>query len=135
MFQPLQPRSASAPAVARVGPWFTRFATVALAVSAFVGCQGSSAPSEQHNPVIAASIFPLGSLVEQLSEPWAEVVTILPPGVSEHDAELHPDQLRELNRAELLVTVGMGLDDWAEKAAERAAPGSEGLAIRRSGER
>ena len=45
---------------------------------------------------------------------------MLQPGASEHEGEFTPDQVRRLNRAELLIVVGLGLDPWAEQAAEHA---------------
>ncbi len=71
-------------------------------------------------PVIAVSIFPVASLVEQLTGDWAEVTTLLQPGASEHEGEFTPDQVRRLNRADLLIVVGMNLDPWAEQAAQHA---------------
>ncbi len=76
--------------------------------------------AKSNKPVIAVSIFPVASLVSQLTGDWAEVVTLLPASASPHDAELSADQIRDLNRTDLLVVVGFGLDPWAEKAAEAA---------------
>jgi zinc transport system substrate-binding protein len=108
-------------------PWLAIVAGTAVVGATLIGlslggCGGGDQSAGPQKPIIAVSIFPVASLVEQLTSPWADVVTLLPPGTSEHDAELHPDQLRELSRAEMLVTVGMGIDDWAEKAAASAAP-------------
>lgn len=65
-------------------------------------------------PVIAVSIFPVASLVGQLTDGWADVVTLLPDGASEHAFEMTADQVRQISRADLLVVVGNGLDPWAE---------------------
>jgi ABC-type Zn uptake system ZnuABC Zn-binding protein ZnuA len=52
--------------------------------------------------------------VGQLTDGWADVVTLLPDGASEHAFEMTADQVRQLSRADLLVLVGNGLDSWAE---------------------
>lgn len=92
---------------------------VSAVCSALAGC-GPSAAESPHKPVIVASIFPVANLVEQLTGDWAEVVSLLPASESPHHAELMPDQIRLLARADLLFIVGAGLDPWADKAVEAA---------------
>jgi zinc transport system substrate-binding protein len=86
---------------------------------ALTGC-GRAPATQSGKPVIAVSIFPVANLVEQLTNGWAEVATLLPASASPHDVEITPDQMRQVARADLLVVVGMGLDPWAERAAEAA---------------
>jgi zinc transport system substrate-binding protein len=89
----------------------------ALAALTWTACHGPPAAGEG-KPVIAVSIFPVASVVQQLTAPWADVVTLLPPGMSPHHADFTADQMRQLNRADILVCVGLELDPWAEKAAQ-----------------
>jgi zinc transport system substrate-binding protein len=112
-----------------------------VAVHAFVGELGAAlrpvhqqamqADASDPKPVIVASIQPLGSLVEELAGDWATVRTLLKPGATPHGVSLTPRQMTELSDAKLLVVVGMGLDDWAVKAAKSA--GREELAVVRMG--
>src|SRR6266404_3311839 len=88
--------------------------TLALSLAAAAGCDRSHEASGG-KPVIAVSIFPLASLVEQLTGDWAEVVTLLPASASPHNPSFTPDQVRAVARADILIVVGMGLDPWAEK--------------------
>ncbi len=83
------------------------------------GCQTAASETTQ-KPRIVASIFPVASLLEQLTGDWANVVTLLPASESPHNVELTPDQIRLLTHADILVVVGDGLDPWAEKAAGAA---------------
>ena len=89
--------------------WFAlrRFFAVCLLplLSVAAGCEHAPATTGG-KPVIAISIFPLANLVEQLTDGWAEVVTLLPASASPHDAECTPDQMRLAARADLLVVVG-----------------------------
>lgn len=90
--------------------WFLPLVAAGLALA---GCaeQTATGPTKQ---VIAVSIAPVASLVGQLTDGWADVVTLLPEGAEEHDFEMTASQVRQLSRAELLVLVGSGLDTWAE---------------------
>jgi zinc transport system substrate-binding protein len=91
-------------------------------VLALVGAGGCD-PSQttgSGKPVIAVSIFPVANLVEQLTDGWAEVVTLLPASASPHNTSLNPDQVRAIARADVVVVVGMGLDPWADEAAKSA---------------
>jgi len=63
-------------------------------------------------PVIVASIEPLASLSRHLVEDWAEVHTVIPPGTSEHTFDLTAEAMKHLAEADVVVLVGMGLDDW-----------------------
>jgi zinc transport system substrate-binding protein len=96
-----------------------RWLMIALVLAGIVACGDGCDHAGQANhckPVIVASIFPIANLVTQLTGDWAEVESLLPASLSPHDAELPPDQLRLLARADLVVVVGLGLDPWAEKA-------------------
>ncbi|HKD36855.1 MAG TPA: metal ABC transporter substrate-binding protein [Pirellulales bacterium] len=93
-----------------------RAAVVFAAMILMTGGCDRQRPSGVRKPVIAASIFPVANLVQQLTGDWADLATLLPASQSPHDAELPPDQLRLLARADAVVVVGLGLDPWAEKA-------------------
>ena len=95
------------------------WAWLALFLVAAGGCERAHEASGR-KPVIAVSIFPLASLVEQLTGDWAEVVTLLPAIASPHNPSFTPDQVRTVAGADVLIVVGMGLDPWAEKAATAA---------------
>jgi ABC-type Zn uptake system ZnuABC Zn-binding protein ZnuA len=99
-----------------------RYGILAVAVATAVVVAGCDRPGAVNSgkPVIAASIFPVASLVQQLTGDWAEVVTLLPASASPHGASLNPDQIRAAARAGVVVVVGLGLDPWAEQAAKSA---------------
>ena len=97
--------------------WFPRaFWAIPVVVAgiALASCTKHSVDTGPPKPVIAASIFPVASLIGQLTDGWADVVTLLPDGALEHAFEMTADQVRQLSRADLLVVVGNGLDAWAE---------------------
>jgi ABC-type Zn uptake system ZnuABC Zn-binding protein ZnuA len=97
---------------------------------ALVGCNKQKVDDGPPKPVIAVSIFPVASLVGQLTDGWADVVTLLPDGASEHAFELTADQVRQLSHADLLVLVGNGLDAWAEPKPGMTADSKQPTVLR-----
>ena len=63
--------------------------------------------------VIAATIFPLYDLARQVAGDDAKAILVLPPGASPHTFEPLPTIVRQLESADVLFVVGLGLDDWA----------------------
>ena len=70
---------------------------------------------------VVATIFPLADAARQVGGRHAEVVTLLRPGVSAHDYTATPADAQALAQADLLLMVGLGLDDWAEQAGRSTA--------------
>ncbi len=85
------------------------------------GCGRDTVAKSDTRPVIVATIFPLQSIVGQLTGDWANVELLMPPGSSPHDFEPQPAQMEPLSRADLLVEVGLNLDGWADRAAQQVA--------------
>lgn len=82
-----------------------------------LGC--SRKPQEPSGkPVIVVSIFPLESLVRQLAGDKVEVICLLPVGASSHTFEPTARQRDAVRRADLVVTIGPGIDDWAGAMAK-----------------
>ncbi len=88
------------------------------------GCQAerpeAAAPVER--PVVVATIFPLASLAQSLLGDGVEVVTLLPAGTDAHTFELGAAAARALARAQLVVRVGPGLDDWLSTLVPAGTP-------------
>lgn len=69
---------------------------------------------------VAATIFPLYDLVRQVAGETADVVLLVPPGVSPHTVAFKPGMIRELAGSAALFAIGYGLDDWAVRLAADA---------------
>ncbi len=67
---------------------------------------------------VAATIFPLVDLVEQVAGDDIKVHQILPGGASPHVFRHTPKQIAELENADLIFGIGHGLDDWTLPLAE-----------------
>jgi len=61
------------------------------------------------------SIAPLKSLALDLLPAGSTVEVLIPPGVSEHGYEIPPARLADLARADLVVSVGLGLEPALDK--------------------
>lgn len=105
---PASSNSVALVVIAAAGLWIAP-AAHACATPYFVG--------RQAQPVIKAivSIAPLKGIVEAILPAGSTVETLIPPGVSEHGYEIPPTKLAALNRADLVVIVGMGLEPQVEK--------------------
>jgi len=69
---------------------------------------------------IVTSIFPLADILQNIGGELVEVTTLLPAGASPHTYEPTVEQARTVARADLIVYVGGGLDDWILKLASVA---------------
>ena len=89
-----------------------------------IGCSrqdaGQAPASGPHKLSVVASIFPLADVARVIGGDRVDVVTLLPPGQSPHEFEPKPRQAESLAAADLLITVGLGLDTWADRAAQAA---------------
>lgn len=98
--------------------------TVGVAVLFFVGCgerEGGAVGADR--PTIVTTIWPLADLTEQIVGDRAEVVCLVPPGLSPHGFEPTGRDAGALSDARMLVMVGMGFDRWARESLERHGRG------------
>lgn len=65
-------------------------------------------------PAVAATVFPIADIAQNLAGGRVKVITVLPPGASPHAFEPKPDQVKALAQVQGLIMVGGGLDDWAQ---------------------
>lgn len=116
--------------------WRIGFLALALLAPIVAGCgDGADAPDglgDEEPATLVVTIHPIASIVEQLLGEAATVHALVDPGQSPHHAELPSNALGLLTRADAVVTIGLGLDDWAEDAAKRVA--DRGLAFIRCGQ-
>ncbi len=73
------------------------------------GCR--ERPDETDKVAVAATIFPLADVVEQVGGEHVAVTCIVPPGMTPHGFELNPGARRALARAVLVVSAGP-TDHW-----------------------
>jgi zinc transport system substrate-binding protein len=71
---------------------------------------------------IAATIFPLSDIAQNIAGDRARVINILPAGASPHTFDVTPSVIRKLQGTKELFIIGHGLDEWAAAIAA-ALPG------------
>ncbi len=64
---------------------------------------------------VVSTIFPLASLAQGLLEPSTDVTVLLPAGANPHTFEPAPQHLAAVERADCVLEVGGGLDNWVQK--------------------
>lgn len=74
---------------------------------------------------IAASIFPIYDIAGNIAGGYAETLLILPPGVSPHTFDPRPSDLKKMSGVDMILSVGLGLDEWVTSIAFAAAEKSE----------
>lgn len=92
------------------------FAVISLVLAAvlFVLSNNKTKQSSDSGKIkVAASIFPVANLIEQIGGGNVEVVQVLPNGASAHTFEIAPQERIKLVDCKLGFVIGAGLDNWA----------------------
>lgn len=67
---------------------------------------------------LVVSIPPLAMLAQPLLDEQDEVVVLLTPGATPHGFQLKPSHRLALDKADLVISVGTGVDVWLNKALQ-----------------
>ncbi len=101
---------------------------VALAVAATLlasGCGPSgSSPSDDATPNVVATTTVFADIVRNVAGDRATVTSIIPAGAGPEDYEPKPEHARKLADADLIVSNGVGLDDFLDQLIEAAGEGA-----------
>ena len=73
---------------------------------------------EAHALEVAATIFPVADLVEQVAGDDVVVRQLLPSGASPHLFQFSPKQIAQLQNVDLVFGIGHGIDNWTEQLTE-----------------
>lgn len=92
-----------------------RVSKVLLFLVAIAGVAGCSVPKQSAKVRFAATIPPLGMILNEIAKGRAEVVVLLDKGASPHTYEPTPSVVAAAQSSRALFWVGKGLDDWAQK--------------------
>ncbi|MGH9389905.1 MAG: metal ABC transporter substrate-binding protein, partial [Vicinamibacteria bacterium] len=98
----------------RVGRFEVLFSSIALLAAilllALVRCGRSPAPCD-----VVVSVFPLEQIAREIAGERLAIMSLLPPGASPHTFEPRPADIARVESARLVVRVGAGIDNWAER--------------------
>ena len=75
-------------------------------------CKTRSAAEESPKPLIITTIHPYELLVKQMVGDAIEVKSLVPPNASVHTWSPQPADMADLNRADLVISNGMGLENF-----------------------
>lgn len=89
-----------------------------LLLAALFSCK--KAGPEDGKVSVSVTIDPLYEFAAAVGGDKVTVHAIVPPGAEAHDFEPKAADLVALGSADVLVMNGLGMDDWAEKAAQSA---------------
>lgn len=89
----------------------------------------SPSPATSARIPIVTTIFPLQEFARAVAGERGEVILLLPPGASVHNWQPRAVDIRRLSRARLFITIGAGLEPWANDILRSLpTPGPEVLA-------
>jgi ABC-type Zn uptake system ZnuABC Zn-binding protein ZnuA len=120
-----------------------RFGIVTSASAVAVLVLSACAPAQQVDsdlPSVVATTTQVGSIARELGGEAIDLTVLLQPGVEAHDFELTPEQAAALERADLVLISGAGLEDWlddtllASGGADRVRDLSAGVELRTPGD-
>ncbi len=79
--------------------------------------------SQSDTMQLVASFYPLAEIARAVTGPFAQVRTLVPPGVEPHDYEPAPQDIRQVREADVLVLLGDHLEPLTERIlAEAGGP-------------
>ena len=87
------------------------------------GPAGDAVGSELSAVRVATTLYPLEYFTRRIAGDAAEVVNLISPGVSSHDFEPTPADIRQLQAANLIIYNGSGLEPWVDRALRAIGSG------------
>ncbi|MEV7528581.1 metal ABC transporter solute-binding protein, Zn/Mn family [Agrococcus sediminis] len=95
---------------------------VASVLAALTGCASPApaAPEDDGRPLVLATFTVIADIAREVAGDAARVESLTRVGVEVHDYEPTPGDLVRTEGADLVVTNGMGIDDWLLTLVERA---------------
>lgn len=85
-----------------------------ISLLSIAGCLLAS-PALAGKVNVTATIFPIADLVKKVGGDMVEVHTLLRPGQGPHSFEPTPGDAKMIERSDMVVMAGFGLDFWLEK--------------------
>jgi zinc/manganese transport system substrate-binding protein len=96
------------------------FSTV-LVAAAITSCGADGPQGDDGRPLVVATTTILGDVVANVVGDDAQVEVLMPVGAAPHDFQASAAQIAELNRADLVISNGLGLEAGLEDVLEAAA--------------
>jgi zinc transport system substrate-binding protein len=97
---------------------------VALATMAAVSCSSSTGGGDARLRVVAG-FYPLAEAASRVGGSLVSVENLTPPGVEPHDLELTPQEIADIQQADVVLYLGQGF----APAVEQAVADAKGIAV------
>lgn len=92
---------------------------IAVLACSLTGCKDSSQTSNQYplssKITVYATLYPVYDFTKKIGGDRVNVKCMVPPGADPHSWEPSPQDLAELQRAQVLVYNGAGMEPWIDK--------------------
>src|ERR687895_117346 len=111
-------------------------ALLLLLVLALVACAPPAADAGGFRLRVVATTTQVGEAARVVGGDAIELTVLLPPGAEGHDFEITPDAAAAIERADLILKSGAGLETWLDDALttiggeERVRDMSSGIELR-----
>ncbi len=94
--------------------WFFMFSLMLIAVFVWTSCQKKEHPVAKAQKIrVITTLFPLYDFVKHIGQDRVDALLLLPPGVEPHSFEPKPDDIVQINKADLFVYTGKYMEPWA----------------------
>ncbi len=100
---------------------------ISLLIAVGLGACGGETAARDEGPLVVATTTILGDLVSQIAGSEASVEVLMPIGADPHDFQASAAQIAMVNRADLVVANGLGLEEGLQDALESAR--SDGIVV------
>lgn len=91
-------------------------AIVLLLTSCTTGKKANN--DEGEKPIVYASFYPLYFLADEIGKDNIDLRIVIPNGTEPHDYEPSVKQLNDIEKADIFIYNGAGLESWADKLLE-----------------
>jgi zinc transport system substrate-binding protein len=89
------------------------------------GCSARGSSGNAGRLKVVAGFYPLAEAASRVGGHLVDVGNLTPPGVEPHDLELTPDQIADIQRADVVLYLGHGF----APAVERGVAGANGVTL------
>jgi zinc transport system substrate-binding protein len=97
---------------------------ICLLVAGTVSCSKSDRKQGPHKLNAVVTLFPLYDFARQIGGDKVDVQLLLPPGLEPHSFEPKPEDMLNINRADLFIFTNRYMEPWAEKLLKGIDNGS-----------
>jgi zinc transport system substrate-binding protein len=98
---------------------------MALAAMAAGACSSAGPGGTGGRLEVVAGFYPLAEAAEKVGGALVEVQNLTPPGVEPHDLELTPDQIADIERADVVLYLGHGF----APAIDQVVADAQGISV------